>query len=313
MFVRFPVTAAGAARCARATRCSSGRRRRGRSSSNAAVAVDPELTYVRTAGGEVLAEALVGARARRGRRDRRPLPGRRDARRALRAAVPVHPGRGVRRPKGHTVLPATSSAPTTAPGIVHTAIAFGEDDYRLGAEQGLAVVNPVAARRHLRRAHRPVRRPLGQGRRRRPDRGPARARPAAARRDAPARLPALLALRHAAALLRQAVLVHPHVGDARPAARRQRDRRRGTRRTSSTAASASGWRTTSTGRSRASATGARRCPSGAARTATPRRSARSPRSRSARAASCPTRTGRTSTSTRGRARSAAPRCAACPR
>ena len=28
-------------------------------------------------------------------------------------------------------------------GIVHTAIAFGEDDYRLGAEQGLAVVNPV--------------------------------------------------------------------------------------------------------------------------------------------------------------------------
>ena len=28
-------------------------------------------------------------------------------------------------------------------GIVHTAIAFGEDDYRLGQEQGLAVVNPV--------------------------------------------------------------------------------------------------------------------------------------------------------------------------
>ena len=28
-------------------------------------------------------------------------------------------------------------------GIVHTAIAFGEDDFRLGAEQGLNVVNPV--------------------------------------------------------------------------------------------------------------------------------------------------------------------------
>ena len=84
---------------------------------------------------------------------------------------------------------------------------------------------PGAARRHLRRAHRPVRRALGQGRRRRPDRGPARARPAAARGDAPARLPALLALRHAAALLRQAVLVHPHLGAARPPARRQRDGR----------------------------------------------------------------------------------------
>ena len=28
-------------------------------------------------------------------------------------------------------------------GIVHTAVAFGEDDYRLGAENGLTVVNPV--------------------------------------------------------------------------------------------------------------------------------------------------------------------------
>ena len=28
-------------------------------------------------------------------------------------------------------------------GIVHTAVAFGEDDYRLGQEQGLTVVNPV--------------------------------------------------------------------------------------------------------------------------------------------------------------------------
>ena len=82
---------------------------------------------------------------------------------------------------------------------------------------------PGAARRHLRRAHRPVRRALGQGRRPGPRRGPARPRPAAARGDAPARLSALLALRHAAALLRQAVLVHPHVGAARPAAGRQRD------------------------------------------------------------------------------------------
>ena len=111
--------------------------------SNAAVAVDPELTYVRTAGGEVLAEALVGARARRGRRDRRPLPGPRVLGAALRAAVPVH-----RRPtptarRATPCCPADFVSAEDGTGIVHTAIAFGEDDFRLGAEQGLAVVNPV--------------------------------------------------------------------------------------------------------------------------------------------------------------------------
>ena len=85
----------------------------------------------------------------------------------------------------------------------------------------------------------------------------------------PALLPALLALRDAADLLRQAVVVHPDVVAARPAAGRQRDRSTGTRTTSSTAASASGWRTTSTGRSRASATGERRCRCGATRPARP--------------------------------------------
>ena len=43
---------------------------------------------------------------------------------------------------------------------------------------------PGAPRRHLRRAHRPLRRAQRQGRRPRPDRGPARARAAAAGRDA---------------------------------------------------------------------------------------------------------------------------------
>ena len=253
------------------------------------------------------------ARAGRGRRDRRPLPGPRAARRRLRAAVPVHPGRGLRREGPHR--PAGRLRHRRGR---HRHRAHG-DRVRRGRlparrRAGPRRRQPGAARRHLRRAHRPVRRALGQGRRRRPDRGPARARPAAARRDAPARLPALLALRHAAALLRQAVLVHPHVGAARPAARRQRDGRPGTRRTSSTGASASGSRTTSTGRSRASATGARRCPSGAARTATPSALGSLAEVRaSARAASCRTRTGPTSTSTPGRAPSAAARCAACPR
>jgi isoleucyl-tRNA synthetase len=45
--------------------------------------------------------------------------------------------------KGHTVLPADFVTADDGTGLVHTAIAFGEDDFRLGEEQGLNVVNPV--------------------------------------------------------------------------------------------------------------------------------------------------------------------------
>ena len=45
--------------------------------------------------------------------------------------------------KGHTVLPADFVSAEDGTGIVHTAIAFGEDDFRLGAEHGLNVINPV--------------------------------------------------------------------------------------------------------------------------------------------------------------------------
>ena len=239
--------------------------------------------------------------------------GARDGRRALRAAVRASSPARSAGAKGHTVLPADFVSADDGTGIVHTAIAFGEDDFRLGAEQGLAVVNPV-------RLDGTYDERIG---------------PYAGRWVKDADPDLIEDLRARGRLLRAERLLHayPHcwrcgtpllyyakpswyirtVGDARPPARGQRDGRRGTRRTSSTGASASGWRTTSTGRSRASATGARRCPSGAARTATPSASARSPRSRSARAASCPTRTAPTSTSTPGRARSAARRCAACPR
>src|SRR5215211_2038643 len=47
--------------------------------------------------------------------------------------------------KGHTVLPGDFVTAEDGTGIVHTAIAFGEDDFRLGAEQGLNVINPVRA------------------------------------------------------------------------------------------------------------------------------------------------------------------------
>ena len=152
--------------------------------SNAAVAVDPELTYVRSTEGYVLAEALVT----------RVLG--EDAVVADRFKGADMVGAGYEPPfpfipaseygeKGHTVLPADFVSAEDGTGIVHTAIAFGEDDFRLGAEHGLNVINPVRARRHLRRAHRPVRGRLRQGRRRRPGRGPR-----GARADVPLRAPA---------------------------------------------------------------------------------------------------------------------------
>ena len=46
-------------------------------------------------------------------------------------------------PKGHTVLPGDFVSADDGTGLVHTSISFGEDDYRLGQEQGIAVINPV--------------------------------------------------------------------------------------------------------------------------------------------------------------------------
>ena len=162
----------------------------------------------------------AGARRRGG--DRGPVQRRGHARRRLRAAVPVHPGGGVRREGPHRPPRRLRQRRRRHRHRPHG------DRVRRGrlparGRAGPQRHQPRRARRHLRRADRPVRGALGQGRRRRPDRGPARARPAAAGGDDPARLPALLALRDAAPLLRQALLVHPHVGDARPPPRRQRD------------------------------------------------------------------------------------------
>ena len=107
---------------------------------------------------------------------------------------------------------------------MHTAIAFGEDDFRLGEQYGLNVVNPVRldgtyderigpyAGRWVKDADPDLIEDLRA------------ARAAAARRGLRALLPALLALRHAAALLRQAVVVHRHEPDQGPPAGLERDR-----------------------------------------------------------------------------------------
>ena len=186
----------------------------------------------------VLAEALRRARARRGRAGRRPLHRRRDARRRAtsrrsRSSPPTPTAR-----RATPSCPATSSPPRTAPasstprsrsarttsgsapsrGSTSSTRSRldGTYDERIGPYAGRWVkdadpdlIEDLRSRGRLLRAER-----------------------------LPARLPALLALRHAAALLRQAVLVHPHVAAARPAAGRQRDRRLAPASTSSTGASA---------------------------------------------------------------------------
>ncbi len=117
--------------------------------SNAAVAVDPELTYVRAKTGPleapvVLAEALVervlGGDAEVKVLDRFPgaaLDGVR-----YEPPFPYIPAREYGE-RGHTVLLGDFVTADDGTGLVHTAIAFGEDDFRLGERYGLNVVNPV--------------------------------------------------------------------------------------------------------------------------------------------------------------------------
>jgi isoleucyl-tRNA synthetase len=113
--------------------------------SNAAVAVDPELTYVRAQLGdevlivaEALLERVLGPEAEV--LDR--FPGRALEGVGYEAPFPFIP-KDEYGPRGHTVLPADFVTAHDGTGLVHTAIAFGEDDFRLGEQYGLAVVNPV--------------------------------------------------------------------------------------------------------------------------------------------------------------------------
>jgi isoleucyl-tRNA synthetase len=110
--------------------------------SNAAVAVDPELTYVRTAGGEVVAEALAERVLGEGVEIADRFSGSELLGAGYEPPFPFIPSEAYGQ-KGHTVLPGDFVSADDGTGIVHTAIAFGEDDFRLGAEQGLNVVNPV--------------------------------------------------------------------------------------------------------------------------------------------------------------------------
>ena len=111
--------------------------------SNAALAVGPELEYVRVRHqGEFLVlarelvERVLGAEAE----VIAHLPG--SALAGIRYQPPfayvTEYG-----PRGHTVLEADFVTTTEGTGIVHTAIAFGEDDFRLGEQYGIELQNPV--------------------------------------------------------------------------------------------------------------------------------------------------------------------------
>ncbi len=113
--------------------------------SNAAVAVDPKLTYVlaRHDGSVfVVAEALVERVLGEGAEVLERFPGSQLVGAHYEPPFDYIPGDAYG-PKGHTVLPADFVTADDGTGLVHTAVAFGEDDFRLGEQQGLTVVNPV--------------------------------------------------------------------------------------------------------------------------------------------------------------------------
>ncbi len=114
--------------------------------SNAAVAVDPDLAYVRarTPDGrvqivaEALLERVLGDEAEV--LDR--FPGK--ALDGVRYDPPFDFIKGSEYgPRGHTVVLGDFVTADEGTGLVHTAIAFGEDDFRLGEQVGLKVINPV--------------------------------------------------------------------------------------------------------------------------------------------------------------------------
>jgi isoleucyl-tRNA synthetase len=113
--------------------------------SNAALAVNPEITYARVRSSEadevlILAEALVERVLGEGAEIIERMPGAELVGAGYEPPFPYVDDFG---PRGHTVLDADFVTVDEGTGVVHTAVAFGEDDFRLGERHGLAVINPV--------------------------------------------------------------------------------------------------------------------------------------------------------------------------
>ncbi len=115
--------------------------------SNAALAVDADLPYVRATRADddavyVLAAALREKVLGEDSEVLEEVPGREIA--GARYAPPFDFIASEEwGPLAHSVLVGDFVTADDGTGIVHTAIAFGEDDYRLGTGAGLNVVNPV--------------------------------------------------------------------------------------------------------------------------------------------------------------------------
>ena len=115
--------------------------------SNAAVAINPELTYVRARTRDrrvqIVAAELVAPVLGQDAEVLESFAGSQLVGASYEAPFDYVAAEAYG-PKGHTVLPADFVTAQEGTGLVHTAIAFGDDDFRLGEEQGLTVVNPVA-------------------------------------------------------------------------------------------------------------------------------------------------------------------------
>jgi isoleucyl-tRNA synthetase len=112
---------------------------------NAAIAADPDLTYVRARLGAtvyVLAESLVDRVLGEEAEVLETFAGRELDGAAYRPPFDYIPTE-TWGDRGHTILMGDFVSDSDGTGLVHTAIAFGEDDYRLGISAGLTVVNPV--------------------------------------------------------------------------------------------------------------------------------------------------------------------------
>src|SRR3954466_467143 len=111
--------------------------------SNAALAVHPEVDYARVRQGDetfILAAPLVERVLGEGAEVSETVKGAELAGTAYEAPFPYISDYG---PSGHTVLTADFVTTEDGTGVVHTAIAFGEDDFRLGEQCGIKVQNPV--------------------------------------------------------------------------------------------------------------------------------------------------------------------------
>jgi isoleucyl-tRNA synthetase len=111
--------------------------------SNAALAVHPEVTYVRARLGDevlILAEALVERVLGEGAEVEARVSGHDLAGMRYEPPFPFIADYGE---LGHSVLEADFVTTEDGTGIVHTAIAFGEDDFQLGERYGLTLQNPV--------------------------------------------------------------------------------------------------------------------------------------------------------------------------